>query len=200
MARLLLLFVLVLPAYAGPPEDATVRIRVERDEVMQFGSGTIISSQPGRTLVLTCDHVFEGVKYVEVELAGNSRRSVPATIVLRDEPSDVALVLISDKEVFPFCPVATVAPAARDVVYSVGFNHGLRGKPRVDCVVVSLSTATGGPHWTLCTKGSVFGRSGGGLFNARGEVVGVTSGYIPKTGIGVYVGFDHILDAIKKGQ
>ena len=105
------------------------------------GSGTIIASLDGETLVLTAAHVvFEEGESTKVELhrynlglerfsgvAGGWPRSLDATIVASDRAADLAVVRIGRMKRLPY--VARLAPAAGEpargtVVTSVGIDLG----------------------------------------------------------------------------
>jgi hypothetical protein len=103
------------------------------------GSGTIIASVDGETLVLTAAHVVRKPEPVAVELhrynLGVERSmpakgwplAIPAEVAARDPIGDVAVLRIRGRQVLPF--VARLAPVGDEpkpgmVVASVGVDNG----------------------------------------------------------------------------
>lgn len=200
----------------GPPAPGVSRpIDVVRPTVQlrhgeTTGSGTIIASVDGRTLVLTAAHVLEGAAEVTVELhrhnlgmaytglteGGGWPRRVRGTVVARDVSGDVALVRIDGMVALPH--VARLDPAAGEpkpgeVVTSVGVDRSLHLTRWRTSVKTSARVDVhrgGGPRlFTVVTRFPDFGHSGGGLFRADGAVVGVCTGQLstekgrPKLGL-----------------
>lgn len=128
------------PAEKPPANDdlgfrATVIVRRGDGQ----GSGTVIASVPGETLVLTASHVVHGAGPVVVEVhrynlgLERTRESAgwPAALlgeVAADDPSgDVAVVRIRGKEAMPFVARLTAPgdePGLRSVVTSIGVDGG----------------------------------------------------------------------------
>src|SRR5262249_25913166 len=106
------------------------------------GSGTILSSVPDQTLVLTAAHVVRDASGLQVELhrfnfggpitglteGGGWPRLVPASVVVADTAADVAVLRISGIVALPhvarFDPDAK-EPAKGDVLTSVGIDRTL---------------------------------------------------------------------------
>jgi S1-C subfamily serine protease len=173
------------PAPAGEHEmllAATVRLRVEEPKGHAYATGTIIDSREGQALVITCGHVFresEGKAPLTVEtfelVPGGIRSAgqVPAQIVHYDLERDLALVGI-----WPTRPV-TVAPVAPqraviergDRVVSVGCSHGK--DPTALATRITTLDRYDAPPNIEATGAPVQGRSGGGLFNDQGQLIGV---------------------------
>ncbi|MDZ4687441.1 MAG: thioredoxin domain-containing protein, partial [Planctomycetaceae bacterium] len=64
------------------PMLASTRLRVKDKTGVNYGSGTIIHSRVGRTLILTCGHIFRGMDQsgtIEVDVFGRNRQ--PQTYV-----------------------------------------------------------------------------------------------------------------------
>ena len=161
------------------------------------GSGTVIASSPGETLVLTAAHVLESdaEPFIEVHRynLGLERRrrpegwpkKIPAKVVAIDSASDVAVLKIAGFQAMPY--VATVAPGPAEaepetVVTSVGIDRGAKlssWRTRViDFAAIDMKKKAGGGDrpFVLTEKPPDFGRSGGGLFRDDGTVVGVCVG------------------------
>jgi hypothetical protein len=170
----------------------SVRLVVEDPRSRSFGTGTIIRSIAGESLVLTCSHLFDGASEktkTTVEFFGSSTgEKLNGELVSRDRAADVALVRVSTREVFPTAPVAprSFAPAPGQSVASVGCDHG-------DDATVQPSRITAvnryqGAATIECAGQPVQGRSGGGLFNQAGELIGVCSAAEPREHKGIYGG------------
>lgn len=189
----------------GPaPQDllnATVRIRIEDPQGHAFGTGTIIDAREGEALVLTCGHLFkdasgqpmntEGAVSVELfEATSIGLRvidRIPAKVVSFDLNNDVGLLAIR-----PNRPVATARVAGSPAAFSPGMpvwsaGCDLGANPTVrSSQAINLFRNSNAPH-VSSTGAPIQGRSGGGLFNATGEVVGVCFGADEKKNEGLYV-------------
>jgi S1-C subfamily serine protease len=199
---------------ATTPEKATaaavIRPTVQIRNGKLRGSGTILASIPGETLILTAAHVVHDATGLKVELhrhnlggpmgglteGGGWPRLVPATLVAADTAADVAVVRVAGMVALPH--VARFDPGARepaegDVLTSVGIDRTLflrrwqttaRGTAMVD-----IGKGGGSRRFILTTRYPDHGRSGGGLYREDGAVVGVCVGQLslragePKVGL-----------------
>jgi thiol-disulfide isomerase/thioredoxin len=156
---------------------ATVRITVEDAQHNSYGTGTIIDTHGKDALVLTCGHIFRESRdkgRVTVDLFGDDgHTSVSGRLFELDLDKDLALVIIRpDKAIAPI----RVAPATRRVtvkerVITIGCSHG--GAPSVDESYVSAVNRYIGAGNIEVAGQPVSGRSGGGLFNTDGQLIGV---------------------------
>jgi S1-C subfamily serine protease len=161
------------------------------------GSGTVIASVPGETLVLTAAHVLEGDAPVIVEvhrynLGLENRREatgwpkkIPAKVVALDRAADVGVLKIGGFEAMPYvAKVAAVAgePDRGTVVLSVGIDRGAKlsswTTEILDHAVIDLYKTGVERPFMLTEKPPEHGRSGGGLFRPDGTVVGVCVGRV----------------------
>jgi S1-C subfamily serine protease len=136
---------------------------------MGLGSGVMLSEGD----IITNYHVIKvGVRYT----VGRGKQSVPATFKGADEEKDLCLLTAPGLMAEP----ARMGKAARlkvgDPVYAVGTPQGLE---------LSLSEGIvsqlrgGGAHPIIQTTVAISpGSSGGGLFNAKGELGGITTFYL----------------------
>jgi len=159
------------------PMDASVRIRVLTGNSVVRGSGTVIESLAGRSTILTCSHICrgatEGTK-VEVDLFRDGQpMTILGTIVGTDPDADVALISIPTDEVVPSTPVGALpqSPAIGTKVVSIGCGGG--AEPSREQLVITDVNKFSGPDTLICSGIPVQGRSGGGLFNLEGTLVGV---------------------------
>lgn len=174
------------------PMKASVRIRVITNGRIDLGSGTVISSQPGISQILTCAHIFNGFNddsRIEVDVFENGRPSqFLARLVKFDKESDLGLISIPTTSLVNTAKVATVAnnPKVSDEVAAIGCSGG--DEPTRQQARITDIDKYEGPHNLLCTGVPVRGRSGGGLFNRQGEIVGVCSAADEKDQRGFYSG------------
>ena len=176
---------------------ATVKITIDDPEGKSVGTGTIVDARSGEALVLTCGHLFrtsEGkgtitVTTFHVGPAGlKPGASYIGHLIEYDLERDLALVSLR-----PTAPVASVAIAgtaarrlAPDVaVTSVGCSHG-DNPTAIDSRVSAVDRFEGTPNVEVAGA-PVEGRSGGGLFNAEGQLVGVCYAAEPQADEGLYV-------------
>ena len=165
------------PAIHGGPMGSSVRIRVKSAGEQKFGSGTVVHSSSGRTLIVSCFHLFRGATAddkIEVDAFFTGRPQTHVGRVLRlDEAADVSLVEVSTDGDWPSVRVAPTgrAPKERDNVVSIGCGNGQH--PTRQSLLVTDVDRYDGPNNVSCTGLPVVGRSGGGLFNAKGELIGV---------------------------
>lgn len=126
---------------AAAGDDATFRPTVIVRKGSGQGSGTIIGSVDGETLVLTAAHVVRGSGALAIELhrynlgvehalpPGGWPLKLPAEVAATDPAADVAVVRVRGRPAFPF--VARIAavgdePVGGSVVTSVGIDRGER--------------------------------------------------------------------------
>ena len=170
----------------------SVRLVVDEPKGRSYGTGTVIQSVPGETLVLTCGHLFEGSARkgkTTVEFFGASERvRLAGELVARDAEADLSLVRVVTDQVFPVAPVASksFAPAPGQPASSVGCDNGKEPTPR-HMRITAVNRYLGAPT-IECSGEPVEGRSGGGLFNESGELIGVCSAREPSEHRGIYGG------------
>jgi thiol-disulfide isomerase/thioredoxin len=156
---------------------ASVRLRIEDDHGQSVGSGTVIDAREGEALILTCGHVFrefkEGGQILVDFFGAHAPQKVPGVLVSYDLNSDVGLVRVTSEHPFVAALVAPPGSVCRagDSVTSVGCDHGADATPRVTNIV-SVDRYSHAPNLQVAFE-PVQGRSGGGLFNRDGQLVGV---------------------------
>ena len=151
------------------------------------GSGVIIS-QDG--YILTCAHVVSGATSVKVQLNG-SDESYDATVVGQDSTSDIAVLKIDATGLTPAVIGDSDALAVGEVAVAVGNPLGTLSNTVTDGIVSALNrqvTVQNNDMTLIQTDASISpGNSGGGLFNASGELIGIVnakSSYSEAEGIG----------------
>jgi thiol-disulfide isomerase/thioredoxin len=183
------------------PSDQTlvrrsVRIVVDDAKNRSFGTGTVVRSVPGETLVLTCAHLFQGVgkqAKTTVEFFGlPDRPRLTGEVMARDAESDVCLVRVANSQVVSSARVAgkSFTPQPGIPATSVGCDNGSDPTAR-HMRVTAVNRYLGAPT-IECSGEPVEGRSGGGLFNEAGEIIGVCSARDPSDHRGIYGGLTAI--------
>jgi hypothetical protein len=174
------------------PADAVVRI------VSHGGSGTVIKVENGKSLILSCGHLFldertdrPDPKALARPLAIDAPSPAPTGQVARvgvrliDVDFQADLCLLEMGTELPYvCPIAPPGTHARHLL-SVGFD--LMKLPAVRQSNTPLGTNDG---WTWTRERPIPGRSGGALIDRdTNTLVGVCHGYTiePGGGRGMYV-------------
>ena len=152
------------------------------------GSGFFISAEG---TVVTNNHVVEGAQAIEIILSDGAR--LPARLIGRDPATDLAVLGVSGRgRTFPFVRWGdSDRVRVGDWAMAIGNPFGLGGTVTVGIVSArNRDLQTGRFDDFLQTDAAINrGNSGGPLFNARGEVVGVNSAILSPTGASVGVGF-----------
>ncbi len=170
--------------------QASVRLILHDDRGRATGSGTVIDCREGEALILTCGHMFREWSErgrVSVDFFDESgERSVPARVVKYNLKSDVALLAVTTRRKLRVARVAT--PRTRlqkgEAVLAAGCEHGADVEP-FPTKVTQIDKYLGPPN--LCIAGQPKqGRSGGGLFNRQGQVVGVCNAADAEDNEGLY--------------
>lgn len=143
------------------------------------GSGFIVSPDG---VILTNAHVVRGAKTVTVKLT--DRREFKAKVLGRDDKTDVAVIKI-DASGLPVVPLgSSQALRPGDWVLAIGSPFGFENTVTAGVVSAkgrSLPDDSAVPF--IQTDVAVNpGNSGGPLFNARGEVVGINSQIYSRSG------------------
>ncbi|MFH5804780.1 trypsin-like peptidase domain-containing protein [Alienimonas sp. DA493] len=176
------------------PMKTVVRIQVFDAQGLNFGSGTVIASRPGRAVVLTCGHIFRTHKpggRIEVEtFADGAPRAWPATLIGFDEQSDVGLLAVQCPHTVPASALAPPGVAPGDKVVSVGCDGGK--EPTRQGHRVQRVPACMGPKNFSCTGQPQLGRSGGGCFDGAGRLIGVVWSRSEDPPEGIYTAIEPI--------
>lgn len=162
------------PEFTQDPMQVCTRIRVKDSSGMDIGSGTIIHSEPGRTLILTCGHIFrhfDDTGLIEVDVyQGDRPRMYDGELIKFDLKADVGLISISTLGMLAAARVSRLPLDSGQLVFSVGCGGG-EPPSKLQHRVTSTTKFPAG--YVECTGTPIQGRSGGGLFTVDGEVSGV---------------------------
>jgi hypothetical protein len=178
---------------AGNPLAATVRIRVRDANGESFGSGTIIDTRVGQTIIVTCGHIFRNFDkqaVIEVDWFDSGReQTMVAKRIYHDLEADLGLISVNAD----WLPSCCVAPVGTKIikgtpVVTVGCSGG--DKPTVQHVKITALNRYQGADNIEVAGMPVEGRSGGGLFTKEGLVIGVCRGAAPHHKEGYYMGLE----------
>ena len=182
-----------VPKFTHDPMQVCTRIRVKDSSGMDIGSGTIIHSEPGKTLILTCGHIFrhfDDTGLIEVDVfQGDRPRMYDGELVKFDLQADVGLISISTLETLAAARVARLSLDSGQLVFSVGCGGG-EPPSKLQHRVTSTTKFPAG--YVECTGTPIQGRSGGGLFTVKGEVSGVCVLADPAARRGLYTSLETI--------
>jgi serine protease Do/serine protease DegQ len=170
--------------FFGIPDDPRGRSR----EVASAGSGVIVDADNG--YILTNHHVVAGADEIQISLY--NEETLDAEVIGSDAPTDIALLKV-DPESLTDLPIGDSNEVeVGDFVIAIGNPFGLGHT--VTSGIVSALGRTGisrnGLEDFIQTDASINpGNSGGALVNMRGELVGINSAIISRTGGNVGIGF-----------
>ena len=154
-----------------------------------LGSGVIVD---GSGLIVTNNHVIEGADEVKVSLA--DKREFEATLVLKDQRTDLAILRIkAGREKFPSLEFSNSdALEVGDIVLAIGNPFGV-GQTVTHGIVSALARTQVGItdyQFFIQTDAAINpGNSGGALVDLTGKLVGVNTAIFSRSGGSQGVGF-----------
>ncbi len=174
--------------------SATVRLRVYDPTGYGIGTGTIIDSRESESLVLTCGHLFRDAGLhakVEVDVFHHGEHhTVPGRLIDFDSNSrDIALVAIRPRFQVASVKIRDQKLAVRsgDSVFTFGCNRG-EEPSRIDTRITGVNKYN--QHLGLSNLevfgAPIDGRSGGGLFDQNGYLIGVCNAADYRDNVGIY--------------
>ena len=159
------------------------------------GSGVIVDA--GRGLVLTNHHVIQNATEIEVTLSDG--RTIAASVVGSDAGTDVAVLELEETDELTEMALGNSdAVAVGDFVLAIGNPFGLTHTVTSGIVSalgrsIPRSRSAGAPSPIedfIQTDASINpGNSGGALVNMRGELVGIPSNILSRSGGNIGIGF-----------
>ena len=152
-----------------------------------LGSGFIIDPAG---YIVTNNHVIEDA--AEIMVLTHDNEELKATIVGRDEKTDLALLKVEAKHPLPYVNWGdSEALRIGDWVMAIGNPFGLGGSVTAGIVSARQRDINSGPYDDyIQTDASINrGNSGGPMFNMDGEVVGINTAIFSPTGGSVGIGF-----------
>ena len=151
----------------------------DTDDVTGQGSGFVFDATKG--YIVTNAHVVSNAKTVTLTLA--DKRKVVAKVIGKDERTDVAVLKVETTGLRAVQLGDSGKLRVGDPVMALGAPYGL--EMSASAGIVSAKNRTLGTQFVpfIQTDAAVNpGNSGGPLFNAKGEVIGITSQIYSKSG------------------
>jgi serine protease Do len=175
--------------FGGGRNGGGGRFRNPQDEAMvqnSLGSGVVVTNEGH---IITNNHVVDQVDEIEVQLSDG--RTKKARLVGADEQVDLAVLKIEDPGVKPLPLADSDQVQAGDFVLAIGNPFGFE-----ETVTDGIISSKGRPNRAdyfgdlLQTNAAINpGNSGGPLINLRGEVVGINTAIISRSGGSQGIGF-----------
>jgi Do/DeqQ family serine protease len=152
------------------------------------GSGVVVDAKQG--LIITNAHVVENA--TEITVTTIDGRDYKATVVGADSASDVAVVKVKDAKLSEIALGDSSKAEVGDFVLAIGNPFGLQHT--VTYGIVSALGRSGinpdGYEDFIQTDASINpGNSGGALVNLRGELIGINSAILSRSGGNIGIGF-----------
>ena len=213
--------------FKGPDLNFIINGSVFVNDFMGMGSGTIIKTTKRCTYVLTCAHVvakfkeFQDKGYMITGALGYNKTGrnnditgmvlYPYEILKYDEEVDLALLRIFEVDKnLNVIKIADNEPNKGDLIFSVGNPLGMM---RTLSKGVLANKVEG---YYITDNTITYGNSGGGLYNASGELIGVPArvpgysveqkkdnevtvlGVIPESGLGESIDLNAIKNFLRQ--
>jgi len=152
------------------------------------GSGVIFDSRNG--YIVTNAHVVENASEITVTLQDG--RDVKAEVVGSDEPSDIAVLKVTSDNLTQIPLGDSAKVEVGDFVMAIGNPFGLQHT--VTSGIISGLSRSGinpdGFEDFIQTDASINpGNSGGALVNLRGELIGINTAILSRSGGNIGIGF-----------
>jgi serine protease Do len=183
----------------GTPFDDFFKNFTDREDrprrVQSLGSGFIIDDGG---YVVTNNHVIDGADEITVILDDGDE--MKATLVGKDEKTDLALLKVTSKTPLPTARMGDSDKArVGEWVMAIGDPFGLGGTVTTGIISARNRDINAGPYDDFIQTDAPInrGNSGGPLFNMYGEVIGVNSAIYSPTGGSVGIGFAIPINAAK---
>jgi Do/DeqQ family serine protease len=166
------------------PQDSGPRER----PFQSAGSGVIFDAKSG--YIVTNAHVVENASEITVTLQDG--RDVKAEVVGSDEPSDVAVLKVKSDSLIQIPLGDSAKVEVGDFVVAIGNPFGLQHT--VTSGIISGLSRSGinpdGYEDFIQTDASINpGNSGGALVNLRGELIGINTAILSRSGGNIGIGF-----------
>ena len=143
-----------------------------------YGSGVVI----GDSLVLTCAHVVDGAKWVDVQLGLDSDKYYKGRVISSGYDCDLAVVSVEDPEFVRKSKAVKIGSnlSIGENITACGFDDGkitpsvTKGSVVRNCAMTNLISTYKMPHTQIQTVVWA-GCSGGPVFSDNDELVGIVS-------------------------
>ncbi len=161
----------------------------EPDEQQSTGSGVIVDAAKG--YVITNNHVVEQADSIKVRLSDD--REFEAKLIGKDPQSDVAILQIKAEKLIAIPLADSDKAQVGDFVVAIGSPFGLRQTVTSGIISAtgrSTGISDGGYEDFIQTDASINpGNSGGALVNLNGQLVGIPSNILSRSGGNIGIGF-----------
>lgn len=160
----------------------------QQREFQSLGSGVIVDADKG--LILTNNHVIDNADEISVTLMDG--RNVDATVIGSDERTDIAVLQIKADNLSAIKLGDSEKLQVGDFVIAIGNPFGF--SHTVTSGIVSALGRSGlndeNYEYFIQTDASINpGNSGGALVNLRGELVGINTAIVSRSGGNIGIGF-----------
>jgi Do/DeqQ family serine protease len=168
------------------PQDSKPRER----QFQSAGSGVIVDAKNG--YIITNHHVVENASEITITLLDN--RTFSAKVIGTDEGADVAVLQVKQPNLVAMPLGDSAKLEVGDYVVAIGNPFGLQHTVTAGIVSAlgrsGINPEAGGYEDFIQTDASINpGNSGGALVNLRGELVGINSAILSRTGGNIGIGF-----------
>lgn len=172
----------------SPFGDLLPRRRQEQGPRQGFGSGVLVSEDG---TILTNHHVIKGADKITVEMKDQKR--FEAKVIGSDPPSDLAVLKIEGQD-FPFLKLGdSDRVRVGDIVLAIGNPLGIGQSVTAGIISAKGRQTTlgdGSFQNFLQTDAPINqGNSGGALVNIGGELIGINSQILSRSGGNIGIGF-----------
>lgn len=153
-----------------------------------LGSGVLVDPSG---VIVTNNHVISDADEVKVALADG--REFESEILLKDKALDLAVLKIQDDEAFPAVRLGdSDALEVGDLVLAIGNPFGV-GQTTTSGIVSALARSHVGVSdfgFFIQTDAAINpGNSGGALIDMRGQVIGINTAIVSRSGGSIGIGF-----------
>ena len=168
------------------PPDSKPRER----QFQSAGSGVIVDAKNG--YIITNHHVVENASEITITLLDD--RTFTAKVIGTDEGADVAVLQAKQPNLVAMTMGDSTKLEVGDYVVAIGNPFGLQHTVTAGIVSAlgrsGINPEAGGYEDFIQTDASINpGNSGGALVNLRGELVGINSAILSRTGGNIGIGF-----------
>jgi Do/DeqQ family serine protease len=168
------------------PPDSKPRER----QFQSAGSGVIVDAKNG--YIITNHHVVENASEITITLLDD--RTFTAKVIGSDEGADVAVLQAKQPNLVAMSLGDSTKLEVGDYVVAIGNPFGLQHTVTAGIVSAlgrsGINPEAGGYEDFIQTDASINpGNSGGALVNLRGELVGINSAILSRTGGNIGIGF-----------
>lgn len=178
--------------------QATVRLKVDDLQGTSYATGTVIHRHGDECLAITCGHVFRdsrgtGKITVDYGFDNGQHMSSPGQLLsYESDARDVGLIVFrAQKAIQPIRIGPVSLPVQpKDQVFTLGCNHGEDPTLR-STQIIRTAVYDGATKYDTVGR-PVDGRSGGGLFSAGGQLIGICNAAAVEVDEGVFTSLENI--------